>query len=539
MTSLSFRLALLSLASVPTAISAQAPPNVLLVIADDLGVDRLRGYHDAGLLATTPTLDSLRAAGLTFANAQAAPACSPSRAALLTGKYGVRNGVLGVPGDLDPAQASLFRAVDSLDVDDAAAADYATALIGKWHLSRRATASSPLAFDMDHFDGFLSGAVDDYNEWSRTRDGATETSAEYATAALTDAALAWTATQTRPWFLWLAHATPHTPYHVPPAGTFTVDNPRNNIRQYVAMIENLDYELGRLLDGLDADTRANTLVLFVGDNGTPGNVMQDYPDGHGKGSLYQGGVRVPLIVAGAGVTRSGEREDALVHIADLHATILEAAGSGLPGGRFNGRSFYGLLSDAGAGTRRYNYDEMLANGNNGVTGYSIRGPRYKVIVPEGGAREIYDLALDSFETQPLHVALGSSLADTISDLLAEAEAIRAGWSCRDGIQNGEETGVDCGTTTCGACTSAFGVLAKAPNVGVRYAPESRALIVEAAAGSIAALEVYDASGRRLLLREGIRSPRLRADLADLPAGPLSAVVTVGDGRQVRRVIVRP
>ena len=516
-----------------TSTLAQSPPNILLVIADDLGVDRLRGYHDGALMATTPTLDSLRAAGLTFTNAQAAPACSPSRAALMTGKYGVKNGVLGVPGDLDPAEASLFRAVDSLAADD-----YATALIGKWHLSRRATASSPLAFEMDHFDGFLGGSVEDYSEWSRARDGATETSREYATAALTDASLAWTAAQTRPWLLWLAHGTPHTPYHVPPAGTYTIENPRNNIRQYVAMIENLDYELGRLIDGLSEETRANTLVLFIGDNGTPNNVMQDYPDGHGKGSLYQGGVRVPLIVAGAGVTRRGEREDALVHFADLHATILEATGADLPGGRFNSRSFYPLLRDAGAeAQRRYNYDEMLANGNNGVTGYSIRGERYKVIVPEDGPPEVYDLLVDSFETRAIEPAPGSEPANTIADLLAEAEAIRTGWSCRDGIENGEETAVDCGTVACGACTSAVGVSTAAADVTVRQNPLRTSLEIISSDIPIAEVYIYDPAGR--LLRAVDTRNRRRAVVPSdgLSSGHLLVRIRLSDGREVASWVV--
>jgi arylsulfatase B len=265
------------------ALQAQDRPNILLIIADDLGVDPLNGYHEADLKAVTPTLDSLRAAGITFTNAAASPVCSPTRAAIMSGQYGVKNGVLGVPGNLADSDNTIFK---NLAAQTGNA--YADALIGKWHLTNPLQADDPPTYGPDTYDGFLRGGVDDFYAWSRIQNGTAALSTEYVTTALTNSALSWIGEQTQPWFLWLAHAAPHSPYHVPPEGMYSIGNTGNNARKYIAMIEALDFEVGRMLSTLGEEVRDNTLVIFVGDNGTPNNVMQDYPNGHGKATLYPG-----------------------------------------------------------------------------------------------------------------------------------------------------------------------------------------------------------------------------------------------------------
>ena len=515
--------------------SAQEPPNILLIIADDLGVDRLNGYHDGNLMAITPTLDSLRAAGITFTNAAASPVCSPTRAAIMTGKYGVKNGVLGVPGNLVDTDESVF---DELAARTGNA--YADALIGKWHLSRRASNDVPLTFGPDTYDGYLNGAPTDYYDWARIQDGASVQSTEYVTTALSRAAGEWIAEQSNPWFLWLAHAAPHSPYHVPPAGTYSVGNPTNNIRQYVAMVEALDYETGRLLAGLTPEVRENTLVIFVGDNGTPGNVMQDYPTGHGKGSVYQGGVRIPLIVAGKGVERAGEREDALVHVTDLHATILEAAGAELPGGRFNSLSFYPLLgaNHEEAESRTYNYVEV--ENANGGSGWAIRNAQYKLLRFEDGREEMYDLLVDSFEVNNL--LAGTLTAEQLvaeADLEAEASVIRTGWSCRDLIQNGDETGIDCGTMDCGACTTSAGEPAVAVDLLLYPNPTTDFFVVDALGERIESVRVFTAGGQLLRQEEGHGMRLLEVSVTGLKRGLLLAEVrTVDGGSRVLKVVRR-
>ncbi|MEL6844780.1 MAG: sulfatase-like hydrolase/transferase, partial [Bacteroidota bacterium] len=131
-----------------------AQPNILLIIADDLGIDPLNGYQNNTLQAQTPTLDSLRAAGLTFTNAWAAPKCTPTRAAILSGKYGAKTGVTGTPGNLDVSHTSLFK-----ELDTRSNGAYAGALIGKWHLSSPVDLDHPAQHGIAHYDGSFKSGV--------------------------------------------------------------------------------------------------------------------------------------------------------------------------------------------------------------------------------------------------------------------------------------------------------------------------------------------------------------------------------------------
>lgn len=506
---------------------AQEQANILLIIADDLGVDRLRGYHNGALMATTPTLDSLRNAGITFLNATAAPVCSPTRASIMTGKYGSKTGVLSVPGNLGLEHTTLFDALGE-QTENA----YATALIGKWHLTNPLEPDDPLEFGPDFYDGILRGAPADYYNWSRVQEGVANQETGYVTTVLTDAAINWIGEQTRPWFLWLAHPAPHSPFHVPPAGTYTIDNPSNNRQQYVAMVEALDFEVGRMLSSLTPDVRDNTLVIFVGDNGTPGNVDQDYPDFSSKGSLYQGGIRVPLIVAGKGVSRAGARERALVHVTDLYATILEAAGAESPAGEFNSLSYYPLFDTPEDFTSRtYNFVEIASAA--GSPRWAIRTQRYKLINLGNGLQEMYDLEQDSFELNNLLSApLSQELEAIRADLEAEGMTLNTDWSCRDHIQNGAETGIDCGTDACGMCTtSAITINATQP---LRLWPNPCADLLQLGNMSQTPGEVIvsDINGRAVLRQTLTNTIRI----GHLPTGVYHVEVRNATGRWVGKVV---
>lgn len=516
-------LLLLTLAA-PAFTLAQDRPNILLIIADDLGVDPLNGYHEADLKAITPTLDSLRAAGITFTNAAASPACTPTRAAIMSGQYGVKTGVLDVPGNLEDQDQTVFK---SLAAETNSA--YADALFGKWHLTQPLLADDPLSFGADIYDGFIRGSVDDYYAWDRVQNGSTALESTYVTTALTDAALGWIGEQTQPWFLWLAHAAPHTPYHVPPAGLFSIENPNSNQTRFIAMIEALDFEVGRMLAELEPEVAANTLVIFVGDNGTPNNVMQDYPGGHGKSSVYQGGVRVPLIVSGKGVTRSGAREDALVNVTDLHATILEAAGTQVQGGVFNSLSFYHLLSDEteARATRDYNYFEIGTDMN---ASWAIRDRRYKLVNFDGSQQEFYDLSTDSLETNDLLPAgLTTAQQAIMADLEAEAAVIRSGWSCRDHIRNGDETGIDCGTDACGMCTTSTSNPGTGLEVKIYPNPASDYFVVDALGEQIETLSLFDLSGRLLRTQNGQGRRIMEVGLNGLQKGVILVKIRTRNG----------
>ncbi|MEM9837161.1 MAG: sulfatase-like hydrolase/transferase [Bacteroidota bacterium] len=409
-------------------------PNILLIIADDLGIDVLNGYQQNERMPNTPHLDALRTSGLTFTNTWATPQCTPSRAALMSGKYGIKTGVMRPPGNLDLEHESLFKRI-------AAATDglYRGALIGKWHISSPADFDHPAQHGVDHYEGLFTAQVDDYYNWEKVTNGVASTSDEYVTTNLTNAAINWIGEQDSPWLLWLAHAAPHGPFHVPPDSLYTQTNTRDNLGKYLAMVEAMDHEIGRLLNSMDEATRSNTVVIFVGDNGTPAGVIQNFPSNHAKSTLYEGGLRVPLLVSGKGVSRINEEEHQINHIADLHATILDLTGNQLNGGINNSKSLKPLLSCASNLNRDFVYTDY-EDGN--ILGWAIRNQDYKLIADENGRQEFYNITSDLQEANNLIGNLSAEEVQLLADMEAEVVNIRTGWSCADGIQNGTETAID-------------------------------------------------------------------------------------------------
>lgn len=379
-------------------------PNILLVISDDLGLDASSGYQVGTDLPTTPTLDELAANGLIFDNAWATPLCSPTRATILTGRYGIRTGVLSPDDSISLSETSLQSFIDS-NVPNT----YTHAVIGKWHLSGRDNGGidNPNLMGIEHFAGFNGGGVNDYLDWTMIENGRESPSDVYTTTRFVDLTIDWIDAQEEPWFAWLAFNAPHTPFHLPPLGLHDRDSlspaqqeiDRDPLPYYLAAIEAMDREIGRLLDSFSADTRANTVIIYMGDNGTPRRVYQGSPRQRGKGSVYQGGVAVPMIVSGRGVTRTGEREDALVSSVDLFATIADLAGAGTAA--FNDSlSFAGLLSNAGPGPRSYAYTEVVSDNLNRDE-WAIRNDQYKLMRQLPSPEELYDLQADPMEQENL------------------------------------------------------------------------------------------------------------------------------------------
>lgn len=514
-----------------SSIHAQQSPNIILIIADDLGVDFTNGYHSGGRMPTTPTLDSLRSVGITFENVFSTPKCTPSRAAIMSGKYGINTGVLGTPGNLDLVHTSLFTELANRTNNQ-----YADAVIGKWHLSSPADPLHPEAHGADYYMGTLGAGVSDYYNWAKTENGVTNNETQYATSAFTDASIDWVAGQDKPWLLWLAHTAPHAPFHVPPSELFTTSNTNNNVGKYVAMVEAMDYEIGRLIQSLPNDVKNNTLILFVGDNGTPNPILKDYPSGRGKSTIYQGGVRVPLIIAGAGVTRQGEREPALVHIGDIHATILEAAGVDLAGGLHNSLSFYPLLSGADFAGRKFNYTEI---GREDPNAWTIRDRRYKLIEFEDGTQEFYDLQIDSFELNNLLLSqLNAEQLASKTDLELEAFQIRNGWSCQDQILNGDEAGIDCGGSSCNTCiTTSTEDILLANGLRIFPNPVQNNLNIRSKKTPILSLSIYNASGQLLWRQSNLETLEVSTSLAHLDPQLLLIEIEL-HGQLIRKKVIK-
>lgn len=390
-------------------------PNVLLVIADDFGVDTLAAYGEGTDPPLTPRLDALAAGGLLFRNATANPNCSPTRATILTGRYGFRTGIGDVitskTAALSPAEVTLPELLEL------AGAGYEKAAFGKWHLGNETNgaALAPNVAGFDHYDGNLLGDLappppaSSYFMWQRTVDGTKSVSTTYATTAAVDSALAWIQSRTQPWFCYLAFNAPHFPYHAPPAGLYYEDLSgavlgMGNRPFYKAMVEALDTELGRLLDGLDDPE--NTMVIFLGDNGTPPSVtIAPFLPPHAKPSVYEGGVNVPLLISGPLVTLPGTECQALVNTTDLFATVAELAGvdpaAWLPGTKLDSISLVPyLLNPFQPSQRIFSYAERFrpvgATGAVPLAHRSIRDERYKVVSRIEGY-EFYDLQADPFE----------------------------------------------------------------------------------------------------------------------------------------------
>ena len=361
--------------------AAMANPNVLVIIADDLGVRNVGAYVNGpdgvqGTPPPTPHIDSIGAAGVRYANAWAAPVCSPMRASFLTGRHPSRHGVgfaIGAPGDpeLQAGEVTLPKAL--------APAGVTSAWIGKWHLDTNPVSpQSPNINGFSFFSGAFQGALPSYVRWPKTEQGVQSICTTYATTDSVNEARDFIRSATSPWFCVVALNAPHTPFHVPPHALYTtplngtpLTNPNGHYR---AMIEAMDTEIGRLF----AETRGglqgllrDTWVIFVADNGTPPAAADPplEPQTRIKGTVYEGGIKVPLLVAGPGVSRPGRVRHDLVSVVDLFPTIGDMMGvdvtSSVPADRaFDGVSFVaGLRRPAGppARTVAYRFAKFFGN----------------------------------------------------------------------------------------------------------------------------------------------------------------------------------
>jgi len=404
---------------------ATKSPNILLVIADDLGLDASSQYDISVEQPVTPSLDQLATEGLVFDNAWSNPTCSPTRAGILTGKYGIRTGVLAPSDVLSEDETSLQSYIHQH-----LPGKYADAVIGKWHLGPQPGGlDHPSNLGVGHFAGIIGGGVEDYENWVLVTDGQRSDETKYVTSKLVDLAVEWTGEQETPWFLWLAFNAPHTPFHLPPAGLHNrellgaeSDIAADPLPYYFAAIEAMDTEIGRLLGSFDAETRANTIVIFIGDNGTPGQVAQyPYSRSKAKGSLYQGGVNVPMFISGPGVTRTNDRESALVNTTDLFSTIAALAGVNVDQVN-DSTSFQNLLSGETPPERYIQYSDRSTD-----TGedWTVSDGTYKLIESGTGTQQLYQLSTDPFEYTDL-VESGDAPVEVLDDLQFLADQIRNG-----------------------------------------------------------------------------------------------------------------
>lgn len=376
-------------------VDLETKPNILFIIADDMGKDATSGFSEGAIKPNTPNINSFKNSGITFENCWVYPTCSPTRASMITGKYGYRTGVKWANDALNSSETILQKYIKQ-QTNDA----YATAIIGKWHLSGNGIGiSNPENLGMDYYAGLIGGGVQSYYQWMLTSDEQLTPQTDYITEKFTDLSIDWINDQDKPWFLWLAYTAPHTPFHAPPVEMHSQGNlpdyvsGMDDLPYYLASIEAMDYQIGRLLDTLPEDERNNTIIIFIGDNGTPNQVAQfPYSSSKAKGSLYQGGINTPLIVSGVNVDRLGTTDDNLITSTDLYATIAEVAGVTVPSIN-DSKSFKSLFSSDNL-IRNFQYSEK-DDGINDL--WTISNGSYKLITNANGTQEMYDLGTDPYE----------------------------------------------------------------------------------------------------------------------------------------------
>ena len=406
-------------------------PNILFIITDDQGLDASAQYSLSEDTPNTPVVDQLARDGIVFDNMWATPSCTTTRGSLLTGLHGVNSGVDTTPSLLDTSMLTIQRHLGD-------EAGYQTAVFGKWHVAggRDPSLNHPNETGVDHYAGNIEGTLDDYANWPLVINGVAQTSNSYHTTAITDMAIDWIAAQTGPWFSWVAYVAPHSPFHLPPADLHnrslsgSAEDIENNPRQYyLAAIEAMDSEIGRLIDSLDSAQRDNTLIMVLGDNGTPSTVIDTaaFPRSHGKSSLYEGGLRVPFVVSGATVSSGNVRASAMVNTVDILPTLSEVAGASVPAA-IDGLSFLEVLTGEGLGDRLYNYSEFIGDRANG---WVVRDDDFKLIEFADGSREFYDLRSDIREENNL-ITQSAAYAERIAQLDAFAAQVRDGETTVDG-----------------------------------------------------------------------------------------------------------
>lgn len=392
--------------------------NVLVIVADDFGVDCVAAYQEGQDLPSTPHLDALCARGVLFRNAYAYPSCSPTRAAILTGRHPCRTMVgrwIYHENNSNPTIGTVQEREHTLpELINRAGAGYAHASIGKWHMH-----DATLGLDAPRtlggytdFVGALAAQLPSYYAWPRIDNGVQQTCTAYATTQTTDDAIAWISARTSPWFCHLAYHAPHAPLHVPPTtlqsrNLSTSSSPRE---LYLAAIEAMDTEIGRLFATLGPTVMANTNVIFLGDNGTlQGMAVPPFLPHRAKTTPYEGGINVPLVCAGPAVNGGGRQVQALACAVDLFSTVLEltSSQSALPTWlKVDGISLVPYLHNPQqAPLRTFAYSEEFTGTTwpapitNGVV--AVRDDRYKAIWRPSGYAELFDLQNDPFEQSNL------------------------------------------------------------------------------------------------------------------------------------------
>jgi arylsulfatase A-like enzyme len=424
----------------PHAQAADRPPNILYIVADDLGWKDV-GFHGSDI--KTPALDALAARGAKLEQFYAQPMCTPTRAALMTGRYPMR---YGLQTAVIPQGHVYGLAIDEWLLPQALkAVGYETAIIGKWHLGHADQQFWPRQRGFDYQYGPLIGEIDYFShkvdgkvDWFRNNQVVEENG--YSTTLLGDDAvkLIEQHNPATPLFLYLAFNAVHTPYQAPQEYLDKYKNIEDPSRRaYSASATAMDDQIGRVMRALvEKKMLNNTLIVFQSDNGGTRNPMfagaitdmtkvvlpaDNGPYRDGKGTLYEGGTRVVAVASWPGHIKEGSVVNEMIHTVDLYPTLVKLAGGNLGKSKpLDGLDVWGTISEGKPSPRTelvYNIEPFRA---------AIREGDWKLIwrtlLPQ--SVELFNITKDPSETTNLAAEQPEKVAELqgrINKLAAEAQ----------------------------------------------------------------------------------------------------------------------
>ena len=371
---------------------SELAPNILVLLADDLG------WGDTGMhggIARTPNIDRLAQEGMELKRYYSYPFCSPTRAAMLTGQMPRR---FGIVRPLQARDAGLPAGLQTLP-KTLKSAGYQTSLVGKWHLG---ASSHPLNSGFENFYGFLGPEVDYYAHTSRNgqvdwqRNGKTIRETGYSTFLLADEAISLIEERDvgRPFFLQVSFNAPHFPFAAPPEYEAKYPNLSRPAVTRIAMIDALDDAIGRILETLDEQgLRQNTLVMVLSDNGAD-QAGSNSPFRGSKGSTFEGGIHVSCLIRWPREIASACVTEQPVTAQDLYPTLIAAAGLTMNTEKeIDGKNLWHLLR----------YDKSQDHGTFVISAANsaLYDENWKFIETENGKTMLFDILNDPGEARDL------------------------------------------------------------------------------------------------------------------------------------------
>jgi len=415
-----------------TAVMDVGGGNLVVILADDLGLDKLPTYTSHADQPSTPRIDALADGGVQFTTAYGGWVCSPARAMMLTGLY--------------PSRTGVGTGIDVLHVDEGLADEevtlaeilgeqgYDSSFVGKWHLDPKSHpdyGNRPVGQGFGWWSGTLSNVADYYDYYTYTN-GVGASDDTYLLTRTIDDAIDRVGEMQEPWLLVVALHTVHSPFQIPPRDLYTAPTPDENDELAVAnaMVEAMDTEVGRLLDALPSDST----VAFLADNGTDAAVANGpFASDRAKGTMYEGGLRVPFIVSAPWLDEPGAVREDFAHIVDVLPTLVHVA-SGTEELTYNGahhhvdgRSLVGVIQGYQDGVRHLLFNQSMApNFTPTDRSWVLRSEHHKLIRHEGAADELYELVVDTPDDGLELMSLGplsGSHQDAYDDLRAKLDRI--------------------------------------------------------------------------------------------------------------------